>query len=49
MTDLFRAGEIIFEYNTDKKIKGFKLNIETGDFHFGDLYFKKTINGDSKN
>lgn len=35
------AGEIIFEYNTDKKIKGFKLNIETGDFHFEDLYFKK--------
>ena len=35
------AGEIIFEQGTDKKIKGFKLNIETGDFHFEDLYFKK--------
>lgn len=35
------AGEIIFEQTEDKKIKGFKMNIKTGDFHFEDLYFKK--------
>lgn len=43
------AGEIIFEYNTGKKISGFKMNIETGDFHFEDLNFKKVIVGDSTN
>lgn len=37
------AGEIIFEYNDYKKIIGFKINIETGDFHFEDLDFKKMI------
>ena len=42
------AGEIIFEQGTDKKIKGFKLNIETGDFHFEDLDFKKIATGDNK-
>jgi len=35
------AGEIVFEQGADKKIKGFKVNIETGDFHFEDLDFKK--------
>lgn len=35
------AGEIIFEQGADKKIQGFKMNIETGDFHFEDLNFKK--------
>jgi CubicO group peptidase (beta-lactamase class C family) len=34
-------GEIIFEQDLDKKIKSFKMNIETGDFHFEDLNFKK--------
>lgn len=42
------AGEIIFEQGTDKKISGFKINIETGDFHFEDLNFKKVVAGDSK-
>ena len=42
------VGEIIFEQRADKKIKGFKMNIETGDFHFEDLYFEKTIKGDCK-
>ncbi len=43
------AGEIIFEQDTDKKVKSFKMNIETGDFHFEDLYFKKLVKDDSKN
>jgi CubicO group peptidase (beta-lactamase class C family) len=34
-------GEIIFEQGADKKVKNFKMNIETGDFHFEDLNFKK--------
>lgn len=35
------VGEIIFEQRADKKVNGFKMNIETGDFHFEDLNFKK--------
>ena len=42
-------GEIIFEQGIDKKISGFKMNIEIGDFHFEDLNFKKVVAGDSKN
>jgi CubicO group peptidase (beta-lactamase class C family) len=34
-------GEIVFEQRSDQKIQGFKMNIETGDFHFEDLDFKK--------
>ena len=43
------VGEIIFEQGADKKIKGFKMNIETDDFHFEDLYFKKVTKVDNKN
>ena len=39
------VGEIIFERGANKKIKGFKMNVETGDFHFEDLYFKKINQG----
>jgi CubicO group peptidase (beta-lactamase class C family) len=42
------AGEIIFEKGAYNKVKSFKMNIETGDFHFEDLYFKKLIAGGSK-
>lgn len=39
------AGEIIFERDADSTIKGFKMNMETGDFHFEDLFFKKIKSG----
>ncbi|WP_353195655.1 serine hydrolase domain-containing protein [Parapedobacter defluvii] len=34
-------GKVIFERGTDKKIKHFKLDIDSQDFLFGDLDFKK--------
>ncbi|MFT3979742.1 MAG: serine hydrolase [Ferruginibacter sp.] len=34
-------GEILFELGADKKVKAFKMNVPTGDFHFEDLNFKK--------
>lgn len=43
------AGEIIFEQGTDKKISSFKMNIETGDFHFEDLDFKKVRKSEINN
>ena len=35
------AGEIIFEWDSNKKIKGFKMDISSSDFHFKYLNFKK--------
>lgn len=35
------AGEVVFERGADKKVKNFKLNISSSDFHFKYLNFKK--------
>lgn len=35
------AGEIVFEWGTDKKAKSFKFNLPSSDFHFNHLDFKK--------
>lgn len=34
-------GDVIFEWDTGKKLKGFKLDIASSDFHFKYLNFKK--------
>jgi len=36
-------GAVIFERGTDKKVKSFKLNIDSQDFLFGDLDFRSVF------
>ncbi len=38
------AGEVLFYRGADKKLRGFKLNIESSDFHFKYLNFIKKKN-----